>query len=96
MYQYADTVEFDLVVVFLVVCVMPLAVFLMQSKTKVGRAMSLALMVLAVLYVGGFEHYRMHRPEVTRGRAQGGCAPEFFPRPRRVRDLRAHLLADRR
>ena len=65
MYQYADTVEFDLMVVFLVVCVMPLAVFLMQSKTKVGRAMSLALMVLAILYVGGFEHYRMHRPEVT-------------------------------
>ena len=59
MYQYADTVEFDLMVVFLVVCVMPLAVFLMQSKTKVGRAMSLALMVLAILYVGGFEHYRI-------------------------------------
>ena len=52
MYQYADTVEFDLMVVFLVVCVMPLAVFLMQSKTKVGRAISLALMVLAILYVG--------------------------------------------
>ena len=47
------TREFDLMVVFLVVCVMPLAVFLMQSKAKVGRAMSLALMVLAILYVGG-------------------------------------------
>ena len=78
MYQYADTVEFDLVVVFLVVCVMPLAVFLMQSKTKVGRAMSLALMVLAVLYVGGFEHYRMHRPEVTEGGLKAAVFPSFF------------------
>ena len=78
MYQYADTVEFDLMVVFLVVCVMPLAVFLMQSKTKVGRAMSLALMVLAILYVGGFEHYRMHRPEVTEGGLKAAVFPAAF------------------
>ena len=78
MYQYADTLEFDLMVVFLVVCVMPLAVFLMQSKTKVGRAMSLALMVLAILYVGGFEHYRMHRPEVTEGGLKAAVFPAAF------------------
>ena len=78
MYQYADTVEFDLMVVFLVVCVMPLAVFLMQSKTKVGRAISLALMVLAILYVGGFEHYRMHRPEVTEGGLKAAVFPAAF------------------
>jgi hypothetical protein len=64
MYQYSDTLEFDLVVVIFVVAVMPLAVFLMQSKNRAARLFSFALMFLAFLYVGGFEHYRMHRPEV--------------------------------
>jgi len=64
MYQYSDTLEFDLVVVIFVVAVMPLAVFLMQSKSRVARTASFALLFLAFLYVGGFEHYRMHRPEV--------------------------------
>lgn len=65
MYHYADTLGFDLAVVVFVVGVMPLAVFLMQSKRRLARATALALMFAAVMYVAVFEHYRLHRPEVT-------------------------------
>ena len=65
MYKYSDTLGFDLAVVVFVVGVMPLAVFLMQSKRRLARATALALMFAAVAYVAVFEHYRLHRPEVT-------------------------------
>lgn len=65
MYHYADTLGFDLAVVVFVVGVMPLSVFLMQSKRRLARATALALMFAAVMYVAVFEHYRLHRPEVT-------------------------------
>jgi hypothetical protein len=51
MYQYSDTLEFDLVVILFVVAVMPLSVFLMQSKNKTARVASFALLFLAVFYV---------------------------------------------
>ena len=54
MYRYSDTLEFDLAVLLFVVVVMPCAVLLMQSKSKLARAASFALMFLAFFYVGGF------------------------------------------
>ena len=75
MYQYSETLEFDLVVVLFVVAVMPLSVFLMQSKRKVARLAAFALMFIAVVYVGGFEHYRLHRPEVTQGGLKRALVP---------------------
>ena len=53
MYQYSDTLEFDLVVILFVVVVMPLSVFLMQSRSKAARTASFALLFLAVFYVVG-------------------------------------------
>ena len=53
MFQYSDTLEFDLVVILFVVAVMPLSVFLMQSRSKTARAASFALLFLAVFYVVG-------------------------------------------
>ena len=53
MFQYSDTLEFDLVVILFVVAVMPLSVFLMQSRSKTARAASFALLFLAVFYVAG-------------------------------------------
>ena len=75
MYQYSETLEFDLAVVLFVVAVMPLSVFLMQSKRKVARLAAFALMFIAVVYVGGFEHYRLHRPEVTQGGLKRALVP---------------------
>ena len=75
MYQYSETLEFDLAVVLFVVAVMPLSVFLMQSKRRVARLAAFALMFLAVVYVGGFEHYRLHRPEVTEGGLKRALVP---------------------
>ena len=54
---------------------LPLSVFLMQSKRKVARLAAFALMFIAVVYVGGFEHYRLHRPEVTRGGLKRALVP---------------------
>lgn len=76
MYRYADTLGFDLAVVVFVVGVMPLAVFLMQSKRKLARATALALMFAAVMYVAVFEHYRLHRPEVTELGLKRAIVPE--------------------
>ena len=76
MYRYSDTLEFDLAVVVFVVGVMPLAVFLMQSKRRLARATALALMFAAVMYVAVFEHYRLHRPEVTELGLKRAVVPE--------------------
>ena len=75
MYRYSDTLEFDLAVLLFVVVVMPCAVLLMQSKSKLARAASFALMFLAFFYVGGFEHYRLHRPEVTEAGLKRALVP---------------------
>jgi|AntAceMinimDraft_12_1070368.scaffolds.fasta_scaffold266535_1 amino acid permease len=53
MYTYSETLEFDLVVVLFVVAVMPLSVFLMQSRSRVARTASFGLLFLAVFYVVG-------------------------------------------
>lgn len=53
MFQYSDTLEFDLVVILFVIVVMPLSVFLMQSRSKAARAASFVLLFLAVFYVVG-------------------------------------------
>jgi hypothetical protein len=74
MYVYSDTYGFDLVVVFLVAVVMPMGVLLMQSRRAGKRAGALALMVASVCYIGIFEHYRLHRPEITRA----GVRRTFF------------------
>ena len=76
MYRYSDTLGFDLAVVVFVVGVMPLAVFLMQSKRRLARATALALMFAAVMYVAVFEHYRLHRPEVTELGLKRAVVPE--------------------
>ena len=72
--MYSDTYGFDLVVVFLVAVVMPMGVLLMQSRRAGKRAGALALMVASVCYIGIFEHYRLHRPEITRA----GVRRTFF------------------
>jgi hypothetical protein len=90
MYHYADTLGFDLAVVMFVVGVMPLAVFLMQSKRKLARATALALMFAAVLYVAVFEHYRLHRPQVTELGLKRAIVPEA------VLDFLEAQLEDRR
>ena len=88
MYHYADTLGFDLAVVVFVVVVMPLAVFLMQSKKRVARTTALALMFAAVMYVAVFEHYRLHRPEVTELGLKRAIVPEgtywAFPKSLRL------------
>lgn len=58
MYQYSDTLEFDLVVILFVVVIMPLSVFLMQSRSKAARAASFVLLFLAVFYVVGGSRLR--------------------------------------
>jgi hypothetical protein len=74
MYEYSDTYGFDLVVVFLVAVVMPIGVVLMQSRRAGKRAGALALMIVSVCYIAVFEHYRLHRPEITRA----GVRRTFF------------------
>ena len=74
MYEYSDTYGFDLVVVFLVAVVMPIGVVLMQSRRAGKRAGALALMLVSVCYIAVFEHYRLHRPEITRA----GVRRTFF------------------
>ena len=74
-FRYGDTLEFDLAVLLIVVLVMPAAVFLMQSKRKLARVAAFALMLLAVAYVGGFEHYRIRNPDVTEGGLKRALLP---------------------
>jgi hypothetical protein len=74
MFEYSDTYGFDLVVVFLVAVVMPIGVVLMQSRRAGKRAGALALMIVSVCYIAVFEHYRLHRPEITRA----GVRRTFF------------------
>jgi len=62
--SYADTFAYDLVVVFFVAIVMPVSVLLLRSRSAVGKLGGAMLLALSVLYVGGFEHYRLHAPEV--------------------------------
>ena len=62
--SYAETFAYDLVVVFFVVIVMPISVLLLRSNTAAGKLSGATLLGLSVLYVGGFEHYRLHAPEV--------------------------------
>ena len=62
--SYADTIAFDLVVVFFVAILMPTSVLLLRSRSSTGKMGGAALLALSVLYVGGFEHYRLHAPEV--------------------------------
>jgi hypothetical protein len=63
---YAETIWFDLVVVFLICIVMPLAVLLLQSRRFQKRVVALSLLLLAAAWIGLFEHARMRRPEITR------------------------------
>ena len=74
-FRYGDTLEFDLAVLLIVVLVMPAAVFMMQSKRKLARVAAFALMLLAVAYVGGFEHYRIRNPDVTEGGLKRALLP---------------------
>ena len=62
--SYAETFAYDLVVVFFVAIVMPISVLLLRSNTAAGKLSGATLLGLSVLYVGGFEHYRLHAPEV--------------------------------
>ena len=62
--SYAETFANDLVVVFFVAIVMPISVLLLRSNTAAGKLSGATLLGLSVLYVGGFEHYRLHAPEV--------------------------------
>ena len=64
--SYAETFFFDLVVVFFVAIVMPVSVLLLRSSSTPGKLGGATLLGLSVLYVGGFEHYRLHAPEVRR------------------------------
>jgi len=75
MYQYSESFEFDMMVVLFVLVVMPLSVALMQSKKPIARLVSFALLIISILYVGGFEHYRLHRPEVTKGGLKQALVP---------------------
>jgi hypothetical protein len=61
--SYADTIAYDLVVVFFVAVLMPISVLLLRSRSGPGKVSGAALLALSVLYVGGFEHYRLHAPE---------------------------------
>ena len=68
--SYADTFAYDLVVVFFVASLMPTSVLLLRSRSGAGKMGGAALLALSVLYVGGFEHYRLHAPEARCARAQ--------------------------
>ena len=68
--SYADTFAYDLVVVFFVAILMPTSVLLLRSRSGAGKMGGAALLALSVLYVGGFEHYRLHAPEARCARAQ--------------------------
>jgi hypothetical protein len=70
--SYADTLAYDLVVVFFVAVLMPAAVLLLRGRTAPAKCGGAALLALSVLYVGGFEHYRLHAPEARRARGRGG------------------------
>jgi hypothetical protein len=61
--SYADTFAYDIVVVFFVAILMPASVLLLRSRSAAGKMGGAALLGLCVLYVGGFEHYRLHAPE---------------------------------
>jgi lipopolysaccharide export LptBFGC system permease protein LptF len=61
--SYAETFFFDLIVVFFVAIVMPISVLLLRSNSTAGKLGGATLLGLSVLYVGGFEHYRLHAPE---------------------------------
>ena len=61
MYQYSETLEFDIMVAIFVLVIMPLAVALMQSKKPIARSISFVLLAVSFIYVGGFEHYRHGR-----------------------------------
>ena len=61
--SYAETFFFDLIVVFFVAIVMPISVLLLRSNSTPGKLGGATLLGLSVLYVGGFEHYRLHAPE---------------------------------
>ena len=63
--SYAETVAFDAVVVIIVAVVLPLSVLLLRSRNSTGRLSGAALLGLSMLYIGGFEHYRLHTPEVS-------------------------------
>jgi hypothetical protein len=68
--SYADTLAYDLVVVFFVAVLMPTSVLLLRSRSAAGKGGGAALLALSVLYVGGFEHYRLHAPEARGARAR--------------------------
>ena len=76
--SYAETFAYDLVVVFFVAIVMPISGLLLRTSTAAGQLSGATLLGLSVLYVGGFEHYRLHAPEVRplrRGTAMLGHPP---------------------
>jgi hypothetical protein len=66
---YAETVAFDAVVVFIVAVLLPASVLLLRSRTSTGKMAGAGLLALSVLYIGGFEHYRLHAPEARAPRA---------------------------
>ena len=84
MYHYADTLGFDLAVVVFVVGVMPLAVFLMQSKKRVARTTALAPPACERMMPTA----KLHRPEVTELGLKRAIVPEgtywAFPKSLRL------------
>lgn len=66
-YGYLEVLEFDIVVVLLVALVMPGGLWLAsRARTSpMRRLVAFVLVLVGVLYVGIFEHYRMHRPRIT-------------------------------
>ena len=85
--SYADTFAYDLVVVFFVAILMPTSVLLLRSRSGAGKLGGAALLALSVLYVGGFEHYRLHAPEARRACAHccSACSCAASARPSRLR-----------
>lgn len=75
-----DHAEFDLFVLLVVAGVMPLGVYLLRFPTRLTQCAAIVLLLLSGLWVGLFEHWRLHTPDVTqRGLSAalgGGGAPQ--------------------
>lgn len=87
---YIETIAFDAVVVFIVAVLLPASVLLLRSRSAAGKFSGAAMLLVSMLYIGGFEHYRLHAPEVTSG---GLRAALLDPTTARARALAGSITA---
>ena len=77
---YAETLEFDCVVVFMILIVIPLAILMMQSrKSKIKRTVAFVLLAASFLYLIAFEGVMRisDRDRVKALGIKGTLYPEF-------------------